>query len=345
MDGRFAGALRAGRCYVIAEAGSNHNGDWESAIRLIDVAAEAGADAVKFQLFHAERLYPRDAGRADYLGVEEDIYDIVARMELPESWLPGLAARCAEAGVDFLASAFDEVSVDTLDPFVPIHKVASYELTHEPLLNRVGQKGKPVLLSTGGAQLDEIGPAIDTLKSTGATEVVVLQCTAAYPARLEAVNVAALAGLRERFGVPTGLSDHSSDPAIAPVLAVAFGAVVVEKHFTLDRTLPGPDHRFALDPAGLARMVEAVRGAELARGSAEKDVHPDEEELRSFARRSVFATRDIEPGAVLDERSIAVLRAGKAGAGLPPSAYASLLGRRAARAVAANRPLVADDVA
>jgi sialic acid synthase SpsE len=344
MGGRFGEALGAGRCYVIAEAGSNHNGDWQSALRLVEIAADAGADAVKFQLFRAERLYPRGAGQADYLGDPEDIYDIVERMELPEEWLPRLAAACASRGVDFLVSAFDEASVDAIDPFVPLHKVASYELTHEPLLRRVGEKAKPVLLSTGGAAVGEIGPAVEALEQAGAPEVVVLQCTAAYPARLEALNVAAVASIRERFGVRTGLSDHSSDPAIAPVLAVGYGAVVIEKHFTLDRTLPGPDHRFALDPAGLARMVEAVRGAELARGSAEKEVHPDEEELRSFARRSVFAVRDLAPGELLDEGAIAVLRAGKAGPGLPPSAYPSLLGRRAARAVTAHRPLVADDV-
>jgi N-acetylneuraminate synthase len=332
------------RCYVIAEAGSNHNGEWTLAERLIDVAANAGADAVKFQLFRADRMYPRGAGTADYLGDDTDIYEIIARMELPEPWLPKLAAHCRERGIEFLATPFDEPSADALDPFVARFKIASYELTHDPLLRHVGSKGKPVIMSTGAADLDEVSHALDVLRDSGAGEITLLQCTAAYPTRLEALNVGALVELRERFGVRVGLSDHSEDPVIAPVVAVGAGASVIEKHFTLDRALPGPDHRFAIEPPELERMVAAIRDAELARGSGLKQVHDDEQELREFARRSIFAIRNLEAGDVLDQSTIGVLRSGKKRPGLPPSQYNELLGRRAARAIRAGDPVDAEDV-
>jgi len=333
-----------GRCYVIAEAGSNHNRDWEIAVRLVETAAAAGADAVKFQLFRADRMYPRGAGTADYLEDPTDIHEIIARMELPDDWLPGLAAEAGARGLDFLVSGFDEEAVDAIDPFVPLHKIASYELTHLPLVRHAAAKAKPLLLSTGGGTIEEVEVAITAAREAGAAELVVLQCTASYPARLEALNVGAIVDLRERFDVAVGLSDHSADPVIAPVAATALGAVAIEKHFTLDRTLPGPDHRFALKPDDLRRMVESIREAEAAVGTGRKDVHPDEEPLRVFARRSVFTIRDIRAGEQLDRSAIAVLRSGKLGPGLAPSEYPRLLGARAARDLAANTPLAAEDV-
>jgi sialic acid synthase SpsE len=341
---RFADALATGRVYIVAEAGSNHNRDWELATQLIAVAADAGADAVKFQLFRADRMYPRDAGEADYLHAGEDIYEIVARMELPEEWLPRLAEQCDARGIDFLVTPFDEASVDALEPYVPAYKIASYELTHEPLLRHVASRRKPLIVSTGAGTTEVVEQALAAARDAGAEEIVLLQCTAAYPARLEALNVAALAELRERFDVLVGLSDHSTDPVIAPVLAVGLGASVIEKHFTLDRELPGPDHRFALEPDGLKQMVDAIRRAEIARGSGRKEVHPDEEELRAFARRSIFALRDIAAGEEFDTACVAVLRRGKRGEGLPPSEYSRLLGRRASRAIAAHEPITAADV-
>jgi sialic acid synthase SpsE len=289
-------------------------------------------------------MYPRGAGTADYLGDDTDIYDIIARMELPEEWLRELATHCSQRGIEFLATPFDEHSADTLDSFVARFKIASYELTHDPLLRHVGSKGKPIIMSTGAAELDEIRHALDVLRDTAAGEITLLQCTAAYPTRLEALNVGALVELRERFGVRVGLSDHSEDPIIAPVVAVGAGASVIEKHFTLDRALPGPDHRFAIEPTDLQRMVSAIRDAELARGSGQKEVHDDELELRTFARRSIFAMKNLEAGDVLDQSTIAVLRSGKKRPGLPPSHYAELLGRRAARTIRAGDPVEAEDV-
>lgn len=333
-----------GPCYLIAEAGSNHNGELDLALRLVAAAASAGADAVKFQLFRAAKLYPRAAGTADYLGDDEDVYDLIERMELPLEWLPDLSEACSAAGIDFIVSPFDEESVDAVDPYVPAFKLASYELTHHPLLRHVAAKGKPLVMSTGAADLGEVKEAIEVVHAAGNDQVVVLQCTAAYPAPIEALNVRALSTLRAELGLPVGLSDHSSDPIIAPVMAVALGATVIEKHFTLDRALPGPDHKFALEPDELARLVAAVREAEKALGTGDKTVLRDEQELREFARRSVFAVHDILAGSELESGNVAVLRAGKRGHGIDPADLARLLGRRARRTIDANTPIRWEDV-
>lgn len=343
-DSRFGAALRSGGCYVVAEAGSNHCGRLDIALALVDVAADAGADAVKFQLFSAERMYPTAAGPADYLGVPESIDEVIRSIELPPDWVPRLAKRAAERGVDFLATPFDEQAVDILEPFVPVYKVASYELTHEPLLLAVAAKRKPVILSTGAATLEEARRAVDLVREGGAADVVVLQCTATYPAPLGTVNVAAIEHLRRELDVAVGLSDHSREPLVAPVAAVALGAAVVEKHFTLSNRLPGPDHRFAVEPAELEAMVRAIRQAEQVRGSGRKEVLAEEEELRTFARRSVFSSREIAAGELLDERSLTVLRSGKLGQGAAPADLPRLLGARAARRIAANSPIRLDDV-
>lgn len=332
-------------CYVIAEAGSNHNGSLDQARRLIDVAASSGADAVKFQTFRADKLYPRSAGKSDYLNDARSIYDIIQAMEMPPEWLPILAEHARAQGVAFLSSTFDEASVELVDPYVDAFKCASYEMTHAPLLRFMARRGKPLLLSTGTATLDEVEEAVSTARGSGNHDLVVLQCTAAYPAPLESLNVRALVTMREALGVLTGLSDHSRDPVIAAVTAAALGAVVLEKHFTLSNRLPGPDHAFAVEPRELAEMIRRVREVELARGSGEKVVHPVEEELRRFARRHVFATRRIEPGELLSPDNSAVLRAGKLGRGLAPRDYAGALGREVTRALEPDAPVTWDDLA
>ena len=331
-------------CYVIAEAGSNHNGRLEQALQLIDVAADARADAVKFQLFRAERLYPKTAGVSAYLQNPRPIYEIIADMEMPYEWLPVLADACRARGIEFLVSVFDEDSADRVDPFVNAFKIASYEMTHLPLLRHVAAKGKPVIMSTGTATLDEVAESVRAFRETGGRDLVLMQCTAAYPAALDALNVRAIATLRDRFNVPVGFSDHSRDPVVAPVAAVACGACVLEKHFTLGNALEGPDHRFAVEPAELRSMVRAVRDAEAALGSAAKTVAPVEEELRAFARRSIFARRPITKGEIFGTHNIAVLRCGQHEPGLPPASYEAVLGRKAARPVPADRAIHAVDV-
>lgn len=333
-------------CYVIAEAGSNHNGSYEQALALIDVAAEAGCDAVKFQVFRANLLYAEGAGQSDYLGDSRSINDIIRAMELPHDWIPKLHAYSVAKGLHFLASAFDEAAVDLIEPWVDAFKCASYEMTHTPLLQYMASKGKPVLLSTGAATLDEVGEAVGAVRAVAPElPLVLLQCTASYPAPLAAAHVRTIPAMREAFGVLTGLSDHTKDAITAPMTAVALGAVVIEKHYTLSQRLPGPDHRFALEPHELKDLVRRVREVEAALGRAEKLPDPVEGELRHFARRSVFTTRPVRHGEAFTRDNTAVLRRGKLPAGLDPQHFQAVLTHTAARDLEAFTPLQAQDVA
>lgn len=329
-------------CFVIAEAGSNHNGKLEQAKKLIDEAARAGADAVKFQLFKAEKLYVKTAGSADYLKDGKSIFQIIKDMELPEEWLGTLASYCDKRGVIFLSSVFDEESADLLDKYVPAHKIASYECNHVPLIRHVARKGKPVIISTGASTMEEIKDAVDAVRSEGG-KLALLQCTAKYPAPLTAVNVRVVQTLKEKFNVPTGFSDHSREPFIAPLAAVALGASIIEKHFTLDNSLPGPDHKFALEPHELKLFVEYIRGTEKALGTSEKFVIPEEKELYEFAKRSIHAIKDIRKGEKFTDENIAALRPGKAGRGLPPKYLEQIIGKKAKRDISVWKGIVAGD--
>jgi N,N'-diacetyllegionaminate synthase len=335
----------AGPCFVIGEAGSNHNGSFEQALALIDVAARAGCDAVKFQVFKARRLYPKAAGRSDYLGDERSIFDIIAAMELPEDWLPRLRARADEHDLAFIVSPFHEEAVALLDPFVDAFKIASYELTHAPLLREVAKRGKPVILSTGASNLDEVREAVATLAAAGCERLALMQCTAAYPSPPEAVNVRALVTLRDAFGIPSGLSDHSEDPIVAPMAAAALGAALLEKHYTLSKLLPGPDHAFAIEPDGLTRLVAGVRAVERVIGSGDKQVHGVEDELRSFARRAIMTTKPVAAGERFSRDNVDVLRRGKLDGGLEPKHLDEVLASVAARDLLAETPLQAGDLA
>jgi N-acetylneuraminate synthase len=331
--------------YLIAEAGSNHNRDLDLARRLVDAAIRAGVDAVKLQLFRADRLYPRSAGKSDYLGSETPIFEIIRAMELPPEWLPELAERAHAGGLAFLATPFHEEAVALLDPHVDAYKVASYELTHEPLLREVAARRKPVLLSTGASNMEEIRGAVATLRAAGCDDLALLQCTAAYPTPPEAANVRALVTLRDELGVPAGLSDHTRDAIVAPMAAAALGACAIEKHYTLDNDLAGPDHAFAVEPDELAEMVRSVRQVERVLGSGAKAVHSVEEELRSFARRCIFTTRGVKAGERFSRGNVDVLRSGKRPAGLPPSAMDRVLGATAARDLPAETALRESDLA
>ncbi len=331
------------RCFVVAEAGSNHNQDFDQARRLIEVAAAAGADAVKFQLFRADRLYPRTAGQSDYLKQDRSIYDIIADMEMPYEWVPELAAAAREKGTLFLASVFDEESADLLAPHVPAFKIASYEMTHLPLVRHIARMGKPVIIATGTASLAEVSETVEAVRETGNEDLILMQCTASYPAPLEALNVRAMVTLRESFGVPTGLSDHSRDPLVGPLAAAALGGHILEKHFTLSNTLPGPDHSFAVEPDELALMIRKIREVEWALGSGEKVPHPVEQELRQFARRHLVAVRDIAAGELFSRDNALVLRRGKLAAGLEPKHYEEILGRPARRAIPSGTAIKRED--
>ncbi len=335
-------------CFIIAEAGSNHDGKLEQALRLVDVATSAGADAVKFQTFRARSMYPRTSGRVEYLaalGIETPIYELTESMEMPDEWIPQLAAHAARRGIAFLSTAFDEATADLLEPYVPAFKVASYELTHIPLIRHIARKGRPVLLSTGGATMAEVKEAVAVAQVEGNDQIVVLQCTACYPAPLESIDVRALAALREEVGVLVGLSDHSRDPLPAPLAAVALGACVVEKHFTLDRSFPGPDHSFAIDPNELKDLVKAIRDVERALGSAEKRVRDVERELVDY-RRGIFTLRAVPAGTRFTRDDVAVLRrAGRPDIGRHPRDFPEILTKRAARDLVAGHLVTNEDVA
>jgi sialic acid synthase SpsE len=331
-------------CYVIAEAGSNHNGSLPQALALIAVAADAGADAVKFQGFRARTLYPRNAGKSDYLKDERSIYDIIEAMELPLDWVPRLAEHCRARGVHFLCTPFDEEWADALEPHVPAFKIASYEVSHLPLIRRVLAFGKPTFVSTGAATLDDVMPVVALARELGNEQLVLLQCTASYPTPPEAVNARALVTLHQATGCLVGLSDHSRNPVIAPVVAVALGAAIIEKHYTLSNRMPGPDQRFAVEPHELKALVSAVREAEAVLGTGDKKVLEVEQELFAFARRSIFAACAIRKGERFSSGNITVLRNGTNAPGLSPGQYERLLRCRASQDIAANVPIVASMV-
>lgn len=343
---------KPGKVYIIAEAGSNWRlgspeRDRAMARALIDAAAEAGADAVKFQTFRPETIYVANAGQSGYLkeaGIKEDIVSIFSDLAMPYEMIHELADDCRRCRMDFLSTPFSEADFKAVDPYVPLHKIASYELSHIRLLELAARSGKPLILSTGASSEEEIAWAVRTFHENGGQHLTLLQCTAKYPAEAETMNLLTIPRLIHRFNVPVGLSDHSRDPILAPVAAVALGASVIEKHFTLSHRLPGPDHSFALLPEELRQMVQAIRQAELMRGTGIKTVQPAEQELRAFARRGVQALHPIAKGTLLQEgKNIAILRPGNQTLGVHPKFLVEIEGRKAAREIAAGSGLLPGD--
>lgn len=347
-------ALSSDRVFIIAEAGSNWKAgsprrDWKRALALIDAACEAGADAVKFQTFRAETVYVANAGQSDYLaknGLRRSIVDIFKDMSMPYGMIGRLAAACRKRRIEFMSSFFSPRDFEAVDPHVKVHKIASYEISHPQLLALAARAKKPLILSTGASTLRDIAWAVRYFRSMGGGALCLMQCTAKYPAPFHALNLKVIPALARSFGVTTGFSDHSRDPWIAPVAAVALGARVIEKHFTLDNRLAGPDHAFAVTPTQLKQMVSAVRRCEEALGDGHKRVLSEERELRAYAQRALQAMRRIARGErlCLDE-NIAVLRPGKQPKGLHPMHLARVAGRRASRAINAGRGIRHEDVA
>lgn len=332
-------------CYVIAEAGSNHGGDLPTALALVDAAAAAGADAVKFQSFTADGIYSRFTPAAKHLvekgemGEQESMWDVMKKLELPPEWLPELRDHARSQGLDFLSTPFDEDAVDVLvDLGVPAIKIASYEITHLPLVEHAAATGLPLILSTGGTDLHDVELGVRTARSGGATDIVLLQCTLDYPPPPASLNLRAITTLQAAFGLPVGLSDHSMGTA-ADVAAVALGAVVVEKHFTLSRTAAGPDHAFSLEPDELSRMVADIRFTEEAMGSGRKEPSQWEADNRRIGRRSFVAAKDIPAGTVLTDDLLAIKRPGY---GIHSSMREAVVGRTASRDIAYDEILLWD---
>lgn len=319
---------------IIAEAGVNHNGDIAMARRLVDVAADAGADYVKFQTFKAERLVTADAGKADYqkqsTDKTESQFTMLRRLELDRESHLDLIRHCRARGVKFLSTGFDTESIDMLAELgIDRFKIPSGEITNLPYLQHIGRCGKPVILSTGMADLQEIGSALMLLEQAGTPRdrITVLHCNTEYPTPMSDVNLRAMLAIRDAFKVDIGYSDHTLGIEVA-VAAVALGASVIEKHFTLDRNLPGPDHKASLEPAELKAMVAAIRNIESALGDGIKRPSASETKNITVARKSLVAACVIRAGELFSKSNITVKRPGT---GLSPMRWDDVLGRKAPR--------------
>jgi N-acetylneuraminate synthase len=330
--------------FIIAEAGSNHNGDFATAKELIDVAVGAGADAVKFQTFRAEEMYVQDSGEVEYLEDDRSIYEIIESMEMPYEWIPELHDYCHEQNIYFMSTPFDERSADELAEYVPAWKVASYTSSHVPFLEYLAETNKPIIMSTGAHELAEVAESVAVLADAGVESLALLQCVAAYPTPLSEINVRVVETLRDEFDVPSGLSDHTLDPVTAPSVAVALGANIIEKHFTLDKSMEGPDHQFALEPDELEAMVTAIRDTESVLGSGEKQVLDLESELYEVARRAIHAVEDIEVGETFTRENVKVLRPGKQQTGLHPGHYDEILGKKASKNISEGEGILWETV-
>lgn len=328
-------------CYVIAEAGANHNQNLDTALRLIDVAAESGADAVKFQTYTGRDLYSTKTPRFDYLGDlgSKPAHELLDELALPREWQPRLSEYAQSLGIDFLSSPFDREAVDQLDELdVPAFKVASFEIVDLGLLEYIGSKGRPVIVSTGMATLGEIEEAIAALSSDGDPGVCLLQCASVYPAPPHVMNLRAMEMMRQAFGCPVGLSDHTLGIHVS-VAAVAMGASIIEKHFTLDRSSKGPDHPFAIEPGELSQLVAQIRDVESSLGDGRKSGPSDEEaaEMYAKARRSLIAACDIPRGTRLTSEMITVKRPGF---GIQPRYLEAVVGRTTSTDIEADEVLV-----
>jgi N,N'-diacetyllegionaminate synthase len=327
---------------VIAEIGINHGGDVHQAEKLIDAAAEAGADAVKFQSFRADRLLiPSRERYAQQVEGSESAYQMLRRCELGWAEQEQLKRHADQRGVIFLSTPFDEESVDFLDSLgVPIFKIASADITHVPLLRHIASKGKPILLSTGMSYLSEVAHAIEDLRLSGAREIVLMHCVSTYPARPEDMNLRALQTLQSYFELLVGLSDHS-EGILIPLIAAALGAVVIEKHFTLDKKAAGPDHKASMDPADLRLLIQNLRDVEASLGDGRKRPSKGEEGSRLLSRRSIVAGVDIRENEAIDPWMLSCKRPGT---GLEPRYWEKIAGMTARRNIGKDTILQWEDV-
>lgn len=320
------------RVFVIAEAGVNHNGNIEIAKKLIDSASAAGADAVKFQTFRAESLVCKTAKKAEYqLGVtdrSETQYDMLKKLELTEQMHKELMEYCAKKKIMFLSTPFDIGSVKLLSKLgMQIFKIPSGEITNLPYLREIAGHQKKVILSTGMSNMNEVKAAVDVLKENGAADIILLHCNTQYPTPVSDVNLLAMVKMHEELGLPVGYSDHTLGIEV-PIAAAALGAAVVEKHFTLNKNMEGPDHKASLEPQELKRMVEGIRKTELALGVGIKQASDSEKENRDIVRKSIVAASGIKKGEKYTEENLTVKRPG---IGISPMRWDEVIGKTAGR--------------
>jgi len=328
------------RCYIIAEAGVNHNGDAGMARELVRAARRAGADAVKFQTFRAEALVLRDAAKAQYqlqtTDPGESQYEMLRRLELPQETQAELAALCRREGIEFLSTPYNFEDVDFLDSLgVRAFKLASIHLVERPFLQYVARKGKTMIVSTGMGTLEDVREAVAAIREVSAAQIILLQCTTNYPSPAEDANLRAIVTMREALHLPVGYSDHTQSRTCC-VAAVALGAMMIEKHFTLDRTLPGPDHSSAAGPEEFAELVRSIRETERALGTGRKEPSAAEAANAPAMRRSIVAGRRIARGEIITADALTLKRPGT---GLAPRYWDGIIGLTAPREIAPNEPL------
>lgn len=325
--------------YIIAEMSANHNQSFDRAADIIKAARDAGADAIKLQTYTPDTL-TIDCSNDHFvikgtLWENKTLYQLYGEAFTPWDWQPQLREVARDLGLDLFSTPFDETAVDFLESMkVPAYKVASFENGDIPLLTRIGETGKPVILSTGMATLAELDEAVDVLKKSGCREVALVKCTSAYPASPASANLTTISHLAQTFGVPAGLSDHTLGTTV-PVSAVALGACIIEKHFTLSRSDPGPDSAFSLEPEEFRCMVDSIRTAEEALGSISYGCQDEESQSRVF-RRSLFVVEDVQVGEEFTDKNIRSIRPGF---GLHTRHREDVLGRRAARRIERGTPL------
>lgn len=320
------------RIFIIAEAGVNHNGDVNTAKQLIDAAAQSGADAVKFQTFIGEKCISSRAQKAAYqkqaVGEAGSQLDMVKKLELPHEDFSILKEYCGEKKIMFMSTAFDIDSARFLNDIgVEVFKIPSGEITNFPLLKMIGQFHKKVIMSTGMSEMPEIKAAVDVLRQYGTEDISILHCNTQYPTPMEDVNLRAMQQLKDELKLPVGYSDHTLGIEV-PVAAAALGAEIIEKHFTLDKNMEGPDHRASLEPDELKKMVEGIRNVEKALGDGIKRVSPSEKENLQVVRKSITASKTIKKGEMLTEANITAKRPGS---GISPMRWNEVIGQRAVR--------------
>jgi N-acetylneuraminate synthase len=330
-------------CLIIAEAGVNHNGQLELAQRLVDAAAQAGANAVKFQTFRAETLVTRSVSRAPYqerAGTSAQ-FEMLKSLELSYEYHQSLKSHCDKRGIEFMSTAYDEEAALFLKELgVRRIKIASADIVNRPLLEVVAQTGLPVIQSTGMANLSEVERAVRLLQAGGTEDITLLHCVTSYPLAVDQVNMRWMATLRQAFQLPVGYSDHTIGIEI-PLMAVSLGAVIIEKHLTLDRTLEGPDHSASLEPEEFQRMVQAIRNVEQAFGEAPFGQAPQEIENVLPMRRSLHAAKSIKAGQVIQREDLAVLRPY---VGLDPWLIDLVIGRRSRANIDQEEPITWEDI-
>lgn len=319
------------RTYIIAEAGVNHNGSFELACKLVDAAKAAGVDCVKFQTFKAKNLVSKNAAKAEYQKEttgDGSQGDMLKKLELSYDEFLDLKNYCDKAGIAFLSTPFDFESIDFLNSIdMPFWKIPSGEITNFPYLVALAKTRKPIIMSTGMCSMDEIHAAIDVLRKNGSKDIKLLHCNTEYPTPFEDVNLKAMQSMRDEFGLEVGYSDHTKGIEV-PIAAVAMGATIIEKHFTLDRNMEGPDHKASLEPNELEKMVTCIRHIENALGSGDKVPSPSETKNRAVARKSIVAKTKIKIGEVFTEDNITVKRPGT---GITPMKWPEVIGTKAIR--------------